>query len=491
MSSLVIVFTIYICIVLMLGIFSYFYTKNINDYILGGRSSNGFIVALGVCASDMSSWLLLALPGAVMFNGLNQIWLPIGLFLGAYLNWSFVARRLRVYTELSNNAITIPSYLEHRFMEKSGSLRLLSAIIILIFFTFYTSSAFVAGGILFSSIFKMDYTTGLYITVSIILIYTCIGGFLAISWIDLFQGVLMFIALIIVPLTVMTHIGSIHHILDVISQQSSEYIDIFQNINIVGMISMLSWGLGYFGQPHILIRFMSVINVRKISQAQNICMVWMCIALMGAIFTGFFGIAYFSLEVLENPESVFILLAERLFNSWFSGILLAAVLSATISVASAQLLVSSSVLIEDLYHKFIRTNVDKNTETLIVSRLTVIIVTIIAIFIASNSGHSILHLVSYAWAGLGASFGPVVLLSLFWKRMNIIGAFFGISVGALSVIIWPIFREFGGIFQMYELFPGFLFSCLAIYIGSALSKSPVAEVYSNYDKMLQKTRENF
>ncbi|WP_440617494.1 sodium/proline symporter PutP [Cysteiniphilum sp. 6C5] len=483
MTVLVIVFVLYISIILGLGICSYFYTKNLHDYMLGGRSLSGPIAALGAGASDMSSWLLLALPGAVMLNGLNQIWLPLGLSLGAYLNWQFVAKRLRVYTEVANDSITIPSYFENRFMEKSGLLRLLSALVILIFFTFYTASAFVAGGLLFGSTFKIDYTTGLYITALIILVYTCVGGFLAISWIDFFQGALMFIALIIVPVTVWVHIGSLSEALHTVSQQSPVYLNAFKGTSIIGVLSLFAWGLGYFGQPHILVRFMATKSAKTIPQAQFICMTWMCVALIGAVFTGLFGIAYYAPHTLKNPETVFIVLAETLFNPWVAGVLLAAVLSATMSTASAQLLASSSAVVEDFYHKFIRPNAKAN-EMLIISRVIVTVIAIIAVLLALDPKSSILNLVGYAWAGLGASFGPIIVLSLFWKRMNLTGAFCGIVVGALTVIIWPYLKTFGGIFELYELLPGFIFACIAIYLGSILSKAPNDAIYQRHQQML-------
>ena len=254
---LTVVFVIYIAIIFALGICSYFYTKNLRDYMLGGRSLSGPLAALGAGASDMSSWLLLALPGAVMLHGLNQIWLPIGLALGAYLNWQFVAKRLRVYTEIADDAITIPAYFENRFHDHSGALRIVTALVILIFFTFYTASGFVAGGLLFSSTFQVDYTTGLYITAAIVLVYTCVGGFLAVAWIDFFQGSLMFIALLIVPIAVWIHVGSISDALHTIHNQSPALLNAFKGTSFISIISLFAWGLGYFGQPHILVRFMA------------------------------------------------------------------------------------------------------------------------------------------------------------------------------------------------------------------------------------------
>ncbi|WP_119343951.1 sodium/proline symporter PutP [Facilibium subflavum] len=480
MSILTVVFVIYIAIIFSLGICSYFYTKNLNDYMLGGRSLSGPIAALGAGASDMSSWLLLALPGAVMLHGLNQIWLPLGLALGAYLNWQFVAKRLRIYTEVAKDSITIPAYFENRFHDKTGFIRLLTAIVILIFFTFYTASGFVAGGLLFSSTFGISYAAGLGLTAAIILIYTCIGGFLAISWIDFFQGCLMFLALILVPVVVLYHIGSINTALTDVAQQSPVYLDAFKGTSIIGVLSLFAWGLGYFGQPHILVRFMATKTARSIPQAQFICMTWMCIALLGAVFTGLFGLAYFSSKGLSNPETIFIVLSNTFFNPWIAGVLLAAVLSATMSTASAQLLASSSAVVEDFYHKFFRPKAS-TTELLFSSRIVVFLIAIVALLLAANPKSSILNLVGYAWAGLGASFGPVVLLSLFWRRMNLAGAFAGIITGALTVLIWPHLKFLGGVFELYELLPGFVFAVVSIVTVSLLAKPATVLMSKEYE----------
>ena len=482
MSIPSIVFALYITIIFVIGIFSYFHTKNLSDYMLGGRSLSGPIAALGAGASDMSSWLLMALPGAVMLHGLNRIWLPISLALGAYLNWQFIAKRLRIYTEVANDAITIPGYFENRFHDHTGRLRLLTAIVILIFFTFYAASGFVAGGLLFSSTFQVEYSTGLCLTALIIFTYTCIGGFLAISWIDFFQGCLMFLALVIVPIAVLYHVGSIDKALLAVSQQPLGYLDVFKGTTFLSIISLFAWGLGYFGQPHILIRFMATKGVNTIPQAQFICMTWMCIALLGAVFTGLFGIAFFAPAALENPETVFIALSNALFNPWLAGILLAAVLSAIMSTASAQLLASSSAIVEDMYRKFLRLNANA-FELLCVSRIVVFIITLIAIALAWHPNSSILTLVGYAWAGLGASFGPLIVFSLFWRRMTLAGAFSGIIVGALTVIIWTNLSNFATVFQLYALLPGFLFSSIAIVISSLLAKPPSPEMTRQFDKV--------
>ena len=482
MSVLLIVFTIYILVICTISVFSYFFTKNLNDYMLAGRSLNSPVSALGVGASDMSSWLLMALPGAVMLNGLNQIWLPASLALGAYLNWKFIAKRLRIYTKIANNAITVPGYFENRFHDYQGHLRLLTSFISLIFFTFYASSGLVAGGLLFHSTFNVEYVSGLYLTALIICAYTCIGGFVAISWIDFFQGSLIFLALIIVPITTLYHLGDFNLILLNISQHSLNYFSAFKDTTLLGMISLFSWGLGYFGQPHILVRFMAIKAIKTIPLARVICMTWMCVALFGAVFTGILGVAFFDSGELNNPEMVFIKLSHVLFNPWITGILLAAVLSATMSTVSAQILVSSSTIVEDIYRRFLRPK-PSHYELLFVSRMVVFIMTLIIITLALNPKSSILNLVGYAWAGLGASFGPLILFSLFWQRMTLTGAIAGMIVGALTIIIWTNLIDTIITFRIYALFPGFLFSSTSIIIASLISKPPSLKIKQQFNQM--------
>ncbi|ALA24402.1 proline:sodium symporter PutP [Piscirickettsia salmonis] len=483
MYELIATFTLYILVIFAIGLYSYFSTRNLTDYMLGGRTLSGAIAALGAGASDMSSWLLLALPGAVMLHGLNQIWLPIGLSLGAYLNWQFIAKRLRIYTEIAKDAITIPAYLEHRFHDTTKILRSATAIVVLTFFTFYTAAGFVSGGLLFSSTFHIDYSTGLIITAAIIVIYTCVGGFLAIAWVDFFQGTLMFFALLIVPAVALHHLGGISTTLHIIDSQSSFLLNAFHGTSALGTFSLLAWGLGYFGQPHILVRFMATKTHKDIPKAQFICMTWMNFALYGAIFTGLFSIAFFAQTPLANPETAFLQLAKTLFNPWVAGILLAAVFSATMSTSSAQLLASASALAEDCYHRFLRPQA-KARELLNISRIGVILITCIAFALAFNPQSSILNLVGYAWAGLGAAFGPVILISLFWRRMNLPGAIAGILIGALVVIIWPHLHNLGSIFTIYELLPAFILSVCSIIIVSLTTTPPHVKIYQEFDQTL-------
>ena len=473
-------FVIYLGILFSIGIYSYFQTKELSDYMLGGRSLSAPIAALGVGASDMGSWLLLALPGAFMANGFNQIWLPLGLTMGAFVNWGVVAKRLRVYTEVAKDSITIPAYFENRFHDNSGVLRSITAIVILIFFTIYIGAGFVSGGVLFSSMFKIDYHEALLLTAIIIFIYTCVGGFLAISWIDFFQGSLMLFALLLVPVVVFCSLNGTVVSVDINNVTIPGFFDITSGVSIVTIVSLLSWGVGYFGQPHIIVRFMAIKDHKKMSTAMWICMTWMILALIGAACVGILGAIYFEGDI-SNPETVFIKLSSLFFNPWVEGVLLAAVLSAVMSTSSAQLLSLSSAFSVDVYSKFLRKEAS-HKELLNISRLTVLLVTIVSIVISYSPSSSILNLVSFAWAGLGSAFGSVVLFSLFWSRMNKYGAGAGIIVGAVVVLIWPLFTPLGGWFAVYSMVPAFTLSCISIVLVSLLTATPDKEIVAEFEK---------
>lgn len=476
-------FILYVAIVFLIGIRAIFHTHNLSDYILGGRNLSGPVAGLGAGASDMSGWLLMALPGAAFVAGINEIWLPIGLATGAFLNWYFVAKRLRIYTELANNSLTVPAYLENRFNDKSKVLRSTTALVILLFFTFYASAGFVAGAFLTQSLFHLNYLHALLITGLIIVAYTCIGGFLAVSWVDFFQGTLMFFALLIVPIITMLHVGGWHELITKLAVNGKDYFDAFHGISVIGIFSLLAWGLGYFGQPHILVRFMAAKSSKVIPLARFICMTWMILALYGAIFTGLTGNAYF--HSLTNPETVFILLAQNLFNPWIAGILIAAVLSAIMSTVAAQMLASTSALTEDFYRAFSRKNAS-HVELVIVARISLLIIAAIALWIASKPGGTILQLVAYAWSGLGASFGPIIIISLYWHRMTRNSAIGGMLTGAVTVIVWEILgKRVGSIFTLYSIIPGFLLNSIVVYGISLLGKKPpqeVREVFAEVEK---------
>jgi sodium/proline symporter len=477
---------IYLVGMLIIGYMAAKLTSNLSDYVLGGRRLGAGVAALSAGSSDMSGWLMLGLPGAVYASGMGSIWLAIGLAVGAYLNWQFVAKPFRVYTEVANDSITVPDFFENRFHDKSKILRVFSAIIILIFFTFYTSSSLVGGAILLEESFNMDYRLALWVGAAVILSYTFFGGFLAASWTDFIQGILMFLALIIIPIVAINELGGWNETVSAVGAIDTSYLDIYTGATFVGVVSLLAWGLGYFGQPHIIVRFMGIKSTREIPKARLIGMVWMIVSLFGAIFIGFTGIAYFADSPLENSETVFIMFSQVLFNPWVAGFLLAAILSAIMSTVDSQLLVSSSALAQDFYKAIFRKEATQKEEVL-VGRISVVVIAILAIFLGYDRESKVLELVSYAWAGFGAAFGPVVILSLFWKRMTRNGALAGMLTGAVTVIVWA--QLTGGLFDIYELLPGFIFATIAIVIFSFVGNGPTKEVQEEFDIVKARLRD--
>ncbi|MBU0809107.1 MULTISPECIES: sodium/proline symporter PutP [Pseudomonas] len=483
-TPMLVTFVVYIALMVLIGLVAYMRTKNLSDYILGGRSLGSFVTALSAGASDMSGWLLMGLPGAVYLSGLSEGWIAIGLIAGAYLNWLFVAGRLRVQTEHNGNALTLPDYFTHRFEDGSRVLRIFSALIILVFFTIYCASGVVAGARLFESTFGMSYETALWAGAAATIAYTFIGGFLAVSWTDTVQATLMIFALILTPVVVMIATGGADTTFAAIELQDATNFDMLKGATFVGVISLLAWGLGYFGQPHILARFMAADSVKSIPAARRISMTWMILTLAGAVAVGFFGIAYFSANpdlagpVTDNPERVFIELAKLLFNPWIAGILLSAILAAVMSTLSCQLLVCSSALTEDFYKAFLRKDASQ-VELVWVGRGMVLLIAIVAIMLAANPENRVLGLVSYAWAGFGAAFGPVVILSLVWKQMTRNGALAGMLVGALTVILW---KNLLGHLGLYEIIPGFIFATLAIVVFSKIGNGPSAGMIKRFDE---------
>jgi sodium/proline symporter len=473
---------IYMAGMLLIGLYAYRRTVNLSDYMLGGRNLGPAVTALSAGASDMSGWLLMGLPGAMYSAGLSSGWIVIGLCIGAYLNWLYVAPRLRAYTEVSNNSITIPDYFENRFKDTSRILRITSAFVIVIFFTFYSSSGMVAGGQLFETAFGIHYMWGILLTAGVVIIYTLFGGFLAVSYTDFVQGVIMFLALILVPLVTVMKVGGWDTSFNEIESVNPALLDAFTGTSLIGIISLLAWGLGYFGQPHIIVRFMAITSVKEMKNARRIGMGWMVFSILGAMFTGLFGIAYFNQTGApldeSKAETVFILLSDVLFHPIITGFLLAAILAAVMSTISSQLLVTSSALTEDFYKTFVkRTASDK--ELVFIGRLAVLIVSLVAFILALNPSETILNLVGYAWAGFGAAFGPVVLLSLYWKRMTKWGAFSGIVIGAVTVIIWELIPVLASI---YEIIPGFIACTIAIIIISLLTKEPDANISAEFEE---------
>ncbi|WP_429842030.1 sodium/proline symporter PutP [Brevibacillus sp. FIR094] len=481
MNMLLASIIVYMAGMLLIGYYAYKRTSNLTDYMLGGRSLGPTVTALSAGASDMSGWLMMGLPGAMFAQGLSASWIAIGLTLGAYANWLYVAPRLRSYTEVANNSITIPAFLENRFGDASRMLRLVSALVIMIFFTFYVSSGLVSGGVLFENTFHLSYQTGLWIVGLVTIAYTLFGGFLAVSWTDAVQGLIMVIALILVPLVTVLTAGGLGETFTEIHAVDPSLLDIFKGTSLLGIISLFAWGLGYFGQPHIIVRFMAITSTSEIKKARSIGMGWMIFSVAGAMLTGLVGIALYSKQgwTLSDPETIFIQLGTILFHPLITGFLLAAILAAIMSTISSQLLVTSSSLTEDIYKTFFkRSATDKELVT--IGRLSVLLVSVIAFLLALNKNDTILDLVGYAWAGFGASFGPVILLSLYWKRMNKWGALVGMVAGALTVIIWTRFDVLKAF--LYEMVPGFAISLLAIVVVSHLTSKPSNEVTSQFDE---------
>ncbi|WP_445773706.1 sodium/proline symporter PutP [Shewanella sp.] len=473
-TPIIITFIGYLALMMGIGYWAYRKTDTVDDYILGGRKMGPAVTALSVGASDMSGWLLLGLPGAVYLSGLGEAWIGFGLIIGAWLNWLFVAKRLRIYTLMADNSLTLPDFFENRFHDSHGLLRVVSAVTILVFFTFYASSGMVGGAILFEKVFGLDYTMALIIGSFIIVSYTFVGGFFAVSWTDFFQGCLMLIALLIVPMTIFSQPDT---------QVGFEQIDpamlsfINDNTTILGLVSLLAWGLGYFGQPHILSRFMAIGDPKDLVLSRRIAMSWMILSLVGALATGIAGSLYFAATPLDNPETVFINLAHIAFNPWIGGLLIAAILSAIMSTIDSQLLVCSSVITEDFYLKWLRPKAS-DKELMLVGRMGVIAIALVAGIVALNPDSSVLGLVSYAWAGFGAAFGPVVILSLFWRGYSRNGAVLTILVGAITVVVWK--QLTGGIFDLYEIVPGFIFATLIGVVASKLSP-PAPKTIADFD----------
>ncbi|WP_280539099.1 sodium/proline symporter PutP [Chromohalobacter sp. 11-W] len=459
-------------------------TSTSEDYMLGGRTLSPKVAALSAGASDMSGWLLLGLPGAMFVSGLGSAWIGIGLFVGAFFNWVLVAPRLREQTVHYGNAITIPAFLANRFPTRAMSLRTVSAIVIVVFFAVYTASGLVAGGKLFESAFSgvinigglSDYAAGVVITLGVVLVYTVVGGFLAVSMTDFVQGCIMMLALVIMPAVVIFGEGGggFAQASQTLNEVDPTLLSWTDGLTFIGWLSAVAWGLGYFGQPHIIVRFMAIRSLKDVPIARNIGMSWMLISLIGAVSLGIFGRAYAirnGMEV-EDPETIFIILADLLFHPLITGFLYAALLAAIMSTVSSQLLVASSSLTEDFYRLFLRKQATEK-ETVTIGRVSVVLVGLVAAFIASDPNSQVLGLVSNAWAGFGAAFGPLIILSLMWSRTNGAGAIAGMVVGALTVMIWISLgwnASFMGGSGVYEIIPGFIASFIAILVVSNVTK---------------------
>ncbi len=482
-------FVIYLALMLAIGIVAYRRTQNLSDYVLGGRNLGPIPSALSAGASDMSGWLLLGLPGFALVAGFGAFWLAIGLLVGTWLNWLLVAQRLRVYSHRANNSLTIPAFFENRFNDTSHILRVISATFVLIFFLFYTSSGLVAGGKLFETVFGFDYTWAVLIGAAAVISYTLFGGYLAVAWTDVVQGLLMVGALLLVPLITLGEIGGIDSALNAVETKNPELLNMFTDaegkaITWIGTLSLLGWGLGYFGQPHILARFKGIKDKSSVPAARRIAVIWSAVSMAGACLIGLTAIGYLPND-LADSETVFMVMVDALFHPVIAGILLAAIMAAVMSTADSQLLVASSAMTEDFYKTLL--NKDATEKQLVNGgRIAVIAIAVIATILALDKDSKVLSLVSYAWAGFGAAFGPAILMSLYWKNMTKIGALAGIVVGGVTVVVWK--QLSGGIFDLYEIIPGVILAFIAIVIGSKVSAAPSSKVTDQFEEVLAEVK---
>lgn len=505
---IILAFVLYLIFMIVIGAI---YAKKNNsaaDYFLGGRQLGGFVAALSAQASDMSGWLLMGLPGSIYALGTGQAWIAVGLFIGTVCNWLFISGRLRRYTIRANNALTLPTYFENRFHDKKRILLFISSITIVIFFLVYTASALAAGGKLFNSVFGIDYRIALTIGAAVILIYTFMGGFMAVCVTDFVQGTLMLIGLLVVPIIAFNLIGGGSNLGAALDQSgvaggSAHYLNFFYNggepYKAINIISQLAWGLGYCGMPHILVRFMAVRNEKELKKSKSVAIIWVAISLLFACAIGVIGRAYLP-ALLEGAasEKVFIEMIIKVFTNDLAlpiigGIFLCGILAAIMSTADSQLLVTASSVAEDIFKGVLKKDADDKT-VLKVSRITVIVVAVLAYIIALDPNSSIMGLVSNAWAGLGSAFGPIVILSLFWKRTNLQGAVAGIGLGALTVLIWDYIplvngQTLGTVTGLYSLVVGFLISLLSIVAVSLATPPPIEEILAEFEDVRNKNVE--
>lgn len=482
-------FVAYLLIMVAIGVYAYKRTSNSSDYFLGGRSLGPWPAALSAGASDMSGWLLLGLPGYAYAAGIEAFWLAGGLLLGTWANWLINAKRLRTFS-IQTDSLTLPEFLSRRFNDKSKLIQTISAFFILLFFLFYTSSGLVAGGKLFETVFGLDYSIAVVIGTVCVVSYTLFGGFLAVSWTDLVQGLLMAAALMIVPVAVMD--GGLGQLATDMRDINPELLTLWNDVNgeplsAIAIISLVAWGLGYFGQPHILARFKASRSNKDLTTARRIAVGWTALSMTGALLIGLVGLVWVTNHPgtqLDDGEKIFMLLVNTVFHPVIAGILLAAILAAVMSTADSQLLVSSSALAEDFYKQVIKPNASSE-EVVMIGRVGVIVISLIALFLAMTPDSSVLGLVSYAWAGFGAAFGPAVVLSLYWNGMNRNGALAGILVGGITIVVWK--QLTGGWFDVYEIVPGIIFSTIAIVSVSKMTGGATQDVidqYKAYEKKL-------
>ena len=500
---------LYIAVVICIGLY---YAKRASEsssnYLIGGRSLNPWVTAMGAEASDMSGWLLMGLPGVAYWFGLSDAaWTAIGLAIGTYLNWLFVAKRLRIYSHVAGDSITIPDFFSRRFKEDKKVIMTIAALFILVFFSVYAASCFVTFGKLFNTLFGFDYVYMMIAGALFVIFYTFIGGFLAESASDFMQGIIMIFALAVVLITGIVHVGGISALIenarsipgffDFFGIASPTLVDGVQQIGADGkpvfgeagkyglltIISTLSWGLGYFGMPQVLLKFMAIKKPYELKLSRRVAVIWVIISLTAAVMIGIIGrVLYPDVFLTQSAaERIFILLSTNFFISFLAGIVMAGILAATISSADSYLLIAASAFSKNVYQGLIKKEASDKV-VLYISRLTLVIIAIIAIIIALDENSVIFTVVSFAWAGFGATFGPIMLFSLFWKRVTRSGAIAGMLTGGCMVFIWKLLiKPMGGVWGIYELFPAFVLSCIAIVIVSLLSKEPPKDIQEEFE----------
>ncbi|MBD3689674.1 sodium/proline symporter PutP [Nanchangia anserum] len=500
-SGQAIAMIIYFVAMIIIGIYGYTRTSDLDDFMVGGRQLNPMVAALSAGASDMSGWLLMGLPGALYLTGLVEGWIAVGLTVGAWINWKITAPRLRSYSEIAGNSITVPSFMGARVKDPTKLIRIVAGLIILIFFTFYVSSGIVSGGTFFESTFGMDYHVGMTLVAGIVILYTLVGGFLAVSYTDVVQGLMMLVALIVVPAVALGKAGGMGEVVATLNSEDDSLFAVFgpHGLTLAGAVSIISalaWGLGYFGQPHIIVRFMALKAPKQARAARRIGIGWMALSVIGAGLTALVGRALSikgyipDLTHSDNNahETVFLVLGQKLFPSFLAGFMLAAILAAIMSTVSSQLIVSSSAVVEDVY-KGLSSRELVGNQGITMGRLSVLAISVIAAILAWFRTDSILGLVSFAWAGFGAAFGPVVILSLYWRRLTWQGALAGMVVGAVTVGVWGNLPDnVPLLFQVYEILPGFLFNLLAAWAVSAATYKPNPQIDAEFDEAVRLAR---